>query len=76
MDTRIEAAIESATEKGCTGLPKQVGNYPVRVQMTVAIREAIQEVGKVLAQIAAEFDPKRYSEDIYEALLRAVDVQK
>lgn len=47
-------------------------NHPNRRRL----RLFAKEVGKILAQIAAEFDPKRYTEDISEALLRAVDVQK
>lgn len=70
MDARIEAALKHLNFSDqlpgeCT--PSEANN---------AIREVAQEAGKILAQIAAEFDPKRYTEDISEALLRAVDVKK
>lgn len=63
MDARIEAVIQKFNE----------GEFE---DWDSCARAFAQEVGKILAQIAAEFDPKRYTEDISEALLRAVDVQK
>lgn len=67
MDARIEAVIATHRERWLSG---------ITVNTEQAFVAFAQEVGKILAQIAAEFDPKRYTEDISEALLRAVDVQK